>query len=118
MVEDFNKKIKEWLEVHQNDSFLLAIIMLLSVILFGAGRLWFAGFYEIESRKIMIEENAFSVPPPSTAIKSFVASVNGGKYYPAGCKTANRIKKENIIWFVSEREAREMGYTPSSQCKK
>lgn len=114
----FREKCKLWWEAHESDVFVIAIIMFLSIIIFGAGRLWLFGSHEIRSREIVIEENAFSAPSPSVAIKNFVASVNGEKYYPAGCKAANRINKENSIWFASEKEAREMGYTPSSQCKK
>lgn len=89
----------------------------------GAGRLWFAGFYEgffeSEPRKIVIEKNAFPVRPKQGLGQArFMASVNGEKYYPVGCKAAHSIKEENRIWFSSEKEAREMGYTPSSQCKK
>lgn len=136
ILQKFREKCKLWWEINQNDFFLLAIIVLLSTIFFGAWRLWFAGFYAIEprlrqaslpveqgfggqAREIVIEENAFPLPPPSSATYArFIASVNGEKYYPIGCKAANRISKENIMWFASEKEARDMGYMPSSQCEK
>lgn len=115
-IQNFQKKCKLWWEAHENDLFLIAFAVLLSAIFLGAGRLWFAGFYKINSRKIFIEENAFLAPPSSVAIKNFVASINGEKYYPAGCKAADRIKQENRIWFSLSEEARDMGYTPSAQC--
>lgn len=122
-LQNFKEKSKNWWDAHENDLFLVAVVALASTIIFGAGRLWFTGFYEVaprlfdgQTREIIIEENAFPVPPPSAAIKNFMASINGKKYYPAGCKATNSINKENIIWFASEKEAREMGYTPSAQC--
>lgn len=117
MIHEFSEKIKTWWEAHQNDFFLLVLIVLLSAIFFGAGRLWLAGFYEVEPRKIVIEKNAFQARPKQGLGQArFMASINGEKYYPVGCKAANRINKENIIWFASEKEARDMGYTPSAQC--
>lgn len=118
ILQQVKKNIKLWWEMHESDVFVIAIAVLLSVVILGAGRL----YYEIESRKILtrfdliIEENAFPVLPPSAVAKNFMASVNGEKYYPMGCKAANRIKQENRVWFSSGQEAREMGYTPSVQC--
>lgn len=117
ILKDSREKCKLWWEAHERDCFIVLIMILISVIMIGAGRLWFAGFYEIESREIVIEENAFPAPSLREETNArFVASVNGKKYYPAGCKAANRINKENSIWFASEKEALEMGYTPSAQC--
>lgn len=46
---------------------------------------------------------------PKQALKAFVASQNGKKYYPSDCPSANKILIENRIWFSSEYEAREAG---------
>jgi len=43
-------------------------------------------------------------------------SVNGSKYYNYGCKSGNRIKIENRIYFASESEALLAGYEPSVNC--
>jgi len=47
---------------------------------------------------------------------AFVASKNGTKYYLPTCSGANRIKKENRIWFTSIEEAKSQGYTPAANC--
>ena len=47
----------------------------------------------------------------------FVASINGSKYYPADCKSAARIKGENIICFEDENAAEKKGYARTTACK-
>jgi hypothetical protein len=47
----------------------------------------------------------------------FVGSINGTKYYPKGCSSANRIKETNQTWFVSEEQAQMAGYERTSQCR-
>jgi hypothetical protein len=46
----------------------------------------------------------------------FVGSKNGTKYYPLSCKSANRIKDENKVYFNSTQEAIDGGYTLASGC--
>lgn len=116
IVQNIKEKCKLWQEAHGHDLFLIAVVFLSSIFLLGAIRLTLLWRATERTAEIRVEENAFPVPPPSAAIKNFVASINGKKYYPAGCKAANSINKENIIWFTSKKEAREMGYTPSAQC--
>lgn len=53
---------------------------------------------------------------PQKASGSFVASVNGTKYYPVACPGANRIKPENATYFDSEAAAISAGYERSSTC--
>lgn len=52
--------------------------------------------------------------PAASTAGSFVASVNGAKYYFPSCAEVRRIKEENKIWFDSEEEAKESGYEPSA----
>jgi len=46
----------------------------------------------------------------------YVASRNGAKYYLPSCSGAGRIKEENKVWFQTETEAVNAGYTPASSC--
>jgi hypothetical protein len=46
----------------------------------------------------------------------YVASKIGKKYYPVGCKSADRIKPENQITFESSDQAERAGYEVSTQC--
>ncbi len=49
--------------------------------------------------------------------KAFVASKTGTKYYPADCGSVTRIKPENRVYFGSEQDAQDKGYTRSDACK-
>lgn len=50
------------------------------------------------------------------ALGNYLASRSGTKYYPVGCKSANRIKEENRIWFSDIESAQNAGYEPASNC--
>lgn len=50
------------------------------------------------------------------SLGSYLASRSGTKYYPVGCKSANRIKEENRIWFSNKESAENAGYEPASNC--
>ena len=55
---------------------------------------------------------------PAKEQGSFVASVNGKKYYHPDCVEVRRIKEENKIWFDSAEEAKDSGYEPSACVQK
>jgi hypothetical protein len=55
-----------------------------------------------------------SVPQATTNAASFVASVSGAKYYFLTCAETKRIKEENKIFFKTEQEAIDAGYSASS----
>jgi hypothetical protein len=48
--------------------------------------------------------------------QNFVAAKSGTKYYPIGCGTAERIKPENRIYFATEQQAQEKGYSRTATC--
>ena len=62
----------------------------------------------------IITDNVQSIAPTNT--QAFVASKTGKKYYPAGCAGINRIKPENRVYFSSEKDAQEKGYTRTATC--
>ena len=116
-IQKLREKCKLLWEAHEHDIFLIAVVFLLSIFLLGAIRLTLVWRAAGRAAEIRVEKNAFPVRPKQGLGQTrFMASINGEKYYPTGCKAANRIKEENRIWFASEKEAREMGYTPSAQC--
>lgn len=47
----------------------------------------------------------------------FVASKNSSLYHPVGSSTANRIKAENKVYFLSREEAESKGFSPGSDVK-
>ncbi len=44
-------------------------------------------------------------------------SKNGSTYYTPGCKSGNRVKIENRVYFETESSAEDEGYTKSKLCK-
>ncbi len=62
-----------------------------------------------------LENNQQTISPVNS--QAFVASKTGEKYYPAGCSGINRIKPENRVYFSSEQDAQDKGYTRTSTCK-
>jgi len=59
-----------------------------------------------------------AITQTSTDTASFVASVSGGKYYFLTCSEVKRIKEENKIFFKTEQEAIDAGYSVSSCIQK
>lgn len=53
----------------------------------------------------------------SEAEKTIMASVNGTRYYPAGCTAGNSIDEKNRIWFATENEAKMAGYSLAKACQ-
>lgn len=47
---------------------------------------------------------------------NYVASKTGKTYYPKNCKSVNRIKPENRVYFTTVREAIDKGLTLSKSC--
>ncbi len=54
---------------------------------------------------------------PSKDLGNFVASGSGKKYYPINCTMANKIKISNRIYFKSEQDAINAGYSRALNCK-
>ena len=54
---------------------------------------------------------------PDTTSNKYIASKNGTKYYPINCKSADRIKAENRVYFASIEEAELEGLSAATTCK-
>lgn len=112
---------------YEKDLVLAIVVILTALIGFGLGRL-----SKIRENKMPITiENlpaasgniGDSAPATETQFQNtqekgtVVVSKNGTKYHYPWCSGAQSIKEENKIWFSSEQEARDAGYTPASNCK-
>lgn len=53
----------------------------------------------------------------NTQKEGIFGSKNGHTYYVPGCKSGSRIKLENIVYFTSETDAQDKGYSKSKLCK-
>lgn len=104
------------MKINQDKIVLCIGVFLIAVIAFGLGRL----SYNIGHQEPIeiIESNMFKaeIKPETGESKQavFVGSRNSNKYHLPDCQWAKRIKKENEIWFKSEKEAQEKGYESCS----
>lgn len=119
MINNIKEKIKSW----ENEIFLVAVIVLLTISVIGALRLF---LLKPKRPAITIQENAFSITGGGDSRQSllggeashlFMASKNGTKYYPVDCEAGNRIKPENRIYFASAINAQKAGYERTVSCK-
>ncbi len=104
------------------------VVSLVALGAFGLGRLSAQGDTKEAFRVIYPEAQAakplantaavFAAAPAPVAAGegAYVASKNGSKYYLTTCSGANRIKKENRVYFVSAHDAAAAGYEPAAQC--
>jgi hypothetical protein len=58
-----------------------------------------------------------TAPSDLAEVKDIFASKNGSTYYTPGCASGNRVKIENRVYFDSESDAEDQGYTRSKLCK-
>ncbi len=56
--------------------------------------------------------------PEKLSANNIVASKNGTKYYYSWCKGVEKIKKENLVTYASEDQAKASGKELSVNCKK
>jgi len=112
MLSDFKKFVKN----NESDIVLTISIVLISLIVFGAGLS--VNSYR-DRGEIIIKNPSASViktiEPASakaTADKQgmFVGSINSNKYHWPDCSFAKRISEKNQVWFSSEQEAEDAGY--------
>lgn len=52
-----------------------------------------------------------------TQTSQLFGSKSGSTYYTPGCKSGNRVKVENRVYFEDEADAEDQGYTKSKLCK-
>jgi hypothetical protein len=94
---------------------LVAIIVLACGASFGLGRLSVAEQARADDNVEIIVPKLNTLNVDESRFK-FMGSKNGTKYYPIGCKSANRIKDENKVYFNSVEEATDGGYSPAAGC--
>ena len=103
--------------------FLSIIIILVSLLSFGIGRLSIVGKREpikIEYDPLIVGQVPSSNIKQSAAVINaavgVVVSKNGSKYHYSHCPGAKQIKEKNKIAFNSPEAAEAAGYTLASNC--
>lgn len=94
---------------------LVSIIVLSCTASFGLGRLSVAEQARANDDVEIIVPKLGALGIDESNYK-YLASKSGTRYYPIGCKSANRIKDENKVYFNTLEEAQEGGLTLASGC--
>ena len=128
-------EIKKTFKKHEKDILLATTIFLVALVSFGLGRLSKirenktpiiinTEGVKVNNKMNMGENNIASIgnlanPTPMLPAQGgmLVASKTGTKYHFPWCSGAQRIKEENKVWFTTNKDARQAGYTPASNCK-
>lgn len=133
--------VKNWLTDNQADIVLVIGIILIALISFGLG--WLSAPKNAENNSVIIEDKGAgaildNAGQGSDSVKNtekqktaneqtttaneqqgiIVASKNGTKYHWPWCSWAKKIKPENQVWFKSEAEAKQAGYTACGSFQK
>lgn len=122
-------KIKSKIGIDKSTILFLFIIVGVGISSFGLGRLSVPNNVNakndiviadsgnlLENRNVKDNE-ILAIETIQSGEKRYVASKNGKMYYSLGCGGANRIKKENEVWFSTKEDAEKSGFTMSSTCK-
>lgn len=134
------KKIKYFLESEGGKNILIVfIVILVGLGSFGLGRLSKGQedkkldilYQNLSQNNLVTNSSPLNLSSNSSNIlnkgtnpsntttsskKGYIASKIGSKYYPIDCSAGEKLKESNKIYFSTEKEAIEAGYTRSSSC--
>lgn len=135
MLAEYFAKVKQAVSENKSNLILSASFFLVAIIAFGLGRLSVLvedkrktpvivqyqdadnpGAHELLAGAGLKEEVAPKGEAGIMGAALYVGSKNSNKYHLPDCPGALRIKEENKIWFSSEKEAKDLGYAPASNC--
>ena len=114
-IDEWRSKINSWLDEIVGDWGLLIIVFLIGFGSFGLGRL--SALESVRPPVSITEAPAEAKPRGMNIGGLIVASRTGSAYYFPWCAGAAKISVLNEVWFTSENEARQAGYTPAKNCK-
>jgi len=101
-------------QVWGQDAMLVIIVLFVGISAFGLGRL---SSFEESRPAIRMTQQASVSDSPINIGGQLVASRKGSKYHFPWCSGSKSMKESNKIWFDSEEDARQSGYTPAKNCK-
>ena len=114
-IHEWGQKIKLFLEAGVHEWGVVAIVFLAVCASFGLGRL--SALEEVRPPvaigKAVVDTHPRTIPLGGL----FVAARTGDLYYYPWCTGAAKILPQNQVWFASEKEAREAGYSPAKNCQ-
>lgn len=119
IIQNFLRKINTFLTERLS---LIDYIALIGLILGLAGLFTALTVLELSERKeVVYRESGDSLVEPvqSNEVRAshIIGSKGGAVYYYSWCKSLSRIKKENMVTFTSEEEAKSAGRHLANKCK-
>ena len=118
MLQSIQEKAKI-INSHISRSFLWSIITISIVI---SSFLLYVSYIDVKSQNKIAYIKNTAVPvidyKEKLSANTIVASKNGKKYYYSWCKGVEKIKKENLVTYANEDEAKASGKELSVNCKK
>lgn len=107
----------------KEDWFIIATVILVTLISFGIGRLTAPKTEPIQIKnleKANVEQLKIPVQEQGSSEINYqgkvVGSKNSDKYHLPDCPGAKQISEKNKIWFDSIEEAEKAGYKPAANC--
>ncbi len=114
-IPDIWARCKAGLEAVLGQWGLLLALFLVAFASFGLGRL---SAVETAKPAISVSSAPLEADVKPMAVGGLVvASRNGSVYHFPWCGGASQINPDNRVWYASEEDAREAGYTLSKSCK-
>ncbi len=101
MKQEYQKEIKP----NKKYSVILVIVILLFLILFSVIVYFYSNNREYPNPEKLSENQKKCIELGCEKGAKFVGSINSDKYYLCTCYYADRIKKENLVCFNSEKIA-------------
>lgn len=113
--------------INNSDNFIILVIILVTLIAFGIGRLTSPRSEPIQImnlEKASIEDLKIPTTEEQRSEQAYqgdyqgkvLGSVNSDKYHLPECPGAKQISEKNIIWFDSIEAAEKAGYKPAANC--
>jgi hypothetical protein len=119
IIQSFSRKINTFLTERLS---LIDYIAIIGLILAFAGLFATLTVLELSERKELVYREStasaqISSTPNGELASKIIGSKGGQVYYYSWCKGVSRIKKENMVTFTSDEEAKIAGRKLASTCK-
>lgn len=115
-IEENLKKIKQIFVTYERELCVAIFVIFIPLFILGIARMSLIEAQKSPVRVFMGQttNNVGIIGPQEAGL--LVGSKNSTKYHYPWCSGAQRIKDSNKVWFSSEKEARDRGYTPAGNC--
>ena len=114
-IQDWGQKIKSVAEGAVLQWGLITLVVLMSIVSFGLGRL---SMLEAVRPVVSVgQANPLSTPRGMYIGGLYVAAATGEVYYFPWCGAVEKIAPANRRWFKTEKDAKAAGYRAAKNCK-